>query len=139
MGKAQSFGFAQPDAVDHAGMVECIADHGVSIIEQDLEEASVRIEARTVENRVLGPKKGTDRAFEVVMDFLRAADETHRGHAIAVNPKPVGGCLYDARMIGQSQVIVGTEVQGSSLRHPNFSLLRTHRFPSGFYKPLTRH
>src|SRR4029079_1012220 len=102
-------------------MVECIADHGVSIIEQNLEEASVRIEARTVKNRVLGPKKCTDRAFEVVMDFLRAADEAHRGHAIAVNPKPVGGCLDDVRVIAQATLIVGTEVQGPSLRHPDFS------------------
>src|SRR4026209_1189845 len=107
-------------------MVEGIADHGVSIIEQNLEEASVRIEARTVKNRVLSPKKSTDRAFEVVMDLLRAADEAHRAHAIAVNPKPVGGCLDDVRMIGQAQVIVVTEVQGPSLRQPDFSLLRTH-------------
>ena len=66
MGIAESFGFAQPDAVDHAGVVERIADHGVSIIEQDLEEASVRIEARTVEDGVLGAQKCTDRAFELL-------------------------------------------------------------------------
>ena len=120
MGKAQSFGFAQPDAVDHAGMVERIADHSVSIIEQDLEEASVGIEARTVEDGVLGAQKGTDRAFEGFVGFLRSANEAHRGHAIAVSPKPAGGCLDDARMIGQTQVVVGTEVQDSSLCAPEF-------------------
>ena len=35
-------------------------------------------------------EKGTDRAFEFFVGFLRSADEPHRGHAIAVNPQALG-------------------------------------------------
>ena len=115
MGIAKSFGFAQADAVNHARMIQGVADHGVSFIEQDFEEASVRIEAGTVEDGVVGAEKRADRALEFFVDVLRSANEAHRGHAIAVSPKPVGGRLDDSRMIGQAQVVVGAEVQDTAL------------------------
>ena len=45
MGITQASGFAEPDAVDQARVVQGIADNGVSFVEQGFEQAAVRIEA----------------------------------------------------------------------------------------------
>jgi hypothetical protein len=38
--------FAQPDAVDDAGVIEGVTDHRILIVEQGFEQTAVRIEAR---------------------------------------------------------------------------------------------
>ena len=45
VGVPVSLRFAQPDAVDDARVVECVRDDGVALVEQCLEDASVRVEA----------------------------------------------------------------------------------------------
>ncbi|MNH29607.1 hypothetical protein D3C79_898490 [compost metagenome] len=54
------------------------------------------------------------------MLILGATDEAHRGHAEAVAIESLMGCLDQLRMIGEPQVVVGTEVQ---------NLLAAHRDP----------
>ena len=64
---AESFRFAEPDTVDHAGMVQRVADDGIPLIEQDFEQASVGIEAGAVEDRLFGTQKLADGTFELDM------------------------------------------------------------------------
>ncbi|MNG82971.1 hypothetical protein D3C79_416880 [compost metagenome] len=57
------------------------------------------------------------------MLILGAADEAHRGHAetVAVEPLMSGG--DEVRVVGQPQVVVGTEVQNLLATHCNLGLL----------------
>ena len=50
---AEALRFAQAHAVDDARVIQRVADHCVLLVEQRLEQAAVRVEARRVEDRVL--------------------------------------------------------------------------------------
>ena len=84
VGVAQALRLAQADAVDDAGVVQRIADHRIALVEQRFEQTAVRVEARGVENRVLHAEEGAQALLELAMHALRAANEAHRGHAVAV-------------------------------------------------------
>lgn len=47
------------------------------------------------------------------MDILSAANESHRGHAVAVVIHHILGSLYHSRVIAKSEIVVGTEVNDS--------------------------
>ncbi len=54
---AETLRFRQANAVDDAGVVQLIRDDGVICSEQRLEQASVCIKARAVEDRVFRAEK----------------------------------------------------------------------------------
>ena len=45
------------------------------------------------------------------MLFLRAADEAHRGHAVAVAVERLLGGLAQFRVVGKAEIVVGAEIQ----------------------------
>ena len=52
------------------------------------------------------------RCLELPVDVLRAADEAHRGHAVAaLGRAPSRGGGEHGRMVGQAEVVVGAEVE----------------------------
>ena len=106
----EATGFAEPDPVDDAGMVEGVADDRILGAEQGFEEAAVGIEAGGVENGVLGSEEVADPGLEGLVDLVGAADEADRRHAEAVMRGAVLGGLDDRRVIGQAQVVVGAEI-----------------------------
>ena len=57
VGIAEALRFAEADAVDDTSMVQFVGDDGVLGAEQRLEQATVRVEARGIENGVFGPEK----------------------------------------------------------------------------------
>ena len=136
MGKSKSLCFAEPDAVDYAGVVERITDDGVALIEQHLEQTPVRIKTGAIENGVLRVKKGADRLLEVLMDSVCSTDKTHGCHTIAVLFEAAGSSFDDAGMIGETQVIVGTEVQDPALYDLNLCLLRAQELSFGLIEPF---
>ena len=97
VGVAQAPRFAQPDAVDDAGVVERVGDDGVLLAEHRLEQAAVRVPAGRIEDGVFGAEEARQRGFELLVHRLRAADETHRGHAVAV---PIDGAMRRFGMAG---------------------------------------
>ena len=101
---------AEPYAVDDGRVVEGIADHAVLLVEDRLEEAAVRVEARRVEDRVLGAEEPADLALELAVHGLGAADEPHRRHAVPVGGEGAAAGLDQCRMVGESEVVVGAEV-----------------------------
>ena len=103
-------GAAQPHAVDDAGVIERVADYGVLGAEYGLEQARIRVEARRVEDRVLGAHELAQAPLEVLVDLLSAADEPDGGHAEAVVAHAVGYRLEHVGMAGEAQVVVGAEV-----------------------------
>ena len=57
------------------------------------------------------PRKARQRGFELLVHGLRAADEAHRGHAVAVAVDGAVRRLADRRVAGEAQVVVSAEVQ----------------------------
>ncbi len=84
VGIAEALRFRKPHAVDDRGVVQRVRDHRVLFPQERLEEAAVRVEARAVEDRVLGAEEFRDAALELAVHVLGAADEAHRRHPIAM-------------------------------------------------------
>ena len=105
-------------------MVEGIGDDGIVGREQGLEHTAVGIKAGSVENGVLGLEVVGDGCFEFFVHILCAADEAHGRHTIAAAVHHVLGSLYEARMVGEAEVVVGAEVEHFLSLHLDGSLLR---------------
>jgi len=82
VGVAMSLRLAQPDAVDDAGVIEGVRDHGILLVQQRLKQTAVGIETGGVEDRILGSQEPAQPLLELFMHILRAADEPNRRHAI---------------------------------------------------------
>ena len=82
----------------------------VLLAEHRLEDAGVGVHARREEQRVLGAEELGQPLLELAVDVLGAADEAHRGHAVAAGLEPRVGGLDDLRVAGQPEVVVGAEV-----------------------------
>ena len=67
---AQLGGLAQADTVNDRGMIELVADDGVVGGEECLEDSSIRIKARRVENSILFAVKLRDFALKLLVDVL---------------------------------------------------------------------
>ncbi len=111
VGVAIALGLAQPHAVDDGGVVEGIGDDGIFGAEQGLEQAAIGIETGGVEDGVFGAEEGRHLLLQRFVLILGAADEAHRGHAEAVAVESLMGGSDQIRVVGQSQIVVGTEVQ----------------------------
>ena len=110
VGVAQALRFAQAHAVDDAGVVQRVADHRVLLVEQRLEQAAVRVEAGRIEDRVLGAEEVAEPRLQLLVDALRAADEAHRGHAVAVTVERALRGFAHGGVIGQSEIVVRAQV-----------------------------
>ena len=64
------------------------------------------------------PRNGRDRRLELLVQLLRAADEAHRGHAVAVAVERVLGGVAQFGVVGEAEVVVGAEVQHLARRRP---------------------
>ena len=52
-----------------------------------------------------------DPLLELAVDVLRAADEAHRGHAVAALAERLARGREHRRVIGEAEVVVGAEVE----------------------------
>ena len=110
-------------------MASCFAEHG-------FEQPAVRIPARGIEDGVFGAEEARQRGFELLVHGLRAADEAHRGHAVAV---PVDGAmrgLADGRMAGEAQVVVSAEVDDIGVVGADLPALRARDHAFGLEQAL---
>ena len=92
-------------------MVEGVAYDGVVLVEQCAEEAAVGIEARAIENGVVGLEVVGYGSLKFLVDVLRAAYEAHARHAVAALFHHLHGSVDEARVVAQAQVVVGAEVE----------------------------
>src|SRR5207249_9830369 len=104
------------EAVGPARVVQRGAEHGVVLAEERVKEDSVRVETGAVEDGVAGAEERRDGSFEILVEVLRPADESHGGHAVPSHADRMRRRLYDRRMVGQAQVIIGAKVDGCRLR-----------------------
>jgi hypothetical protein len=91
-------------------VVQLIADDGVVFTQQRLEEPAIGVKGGGVEDGVLGAQKTCQARFQRLVQILRAADEAHRGQAVAMRSQRLVCGLNHGRMRGQPEVVVGTEV-----------------------------
>ncbi len=101
---------AEADAVDDRGVVQRVGDHRVLLAEDGLEQAAVGVEARGIQDRVLGAEEGAQPLLQLAVQRLRAADEAHRGHAEAEAFQPLARGGDQRGMVREPEVVVGAEV-----------------------------
>jgi hypothetical protein len=129
--------FAEPDAIDDAGVIQFIADHRVFVGEQRLEQAAVCVEAGWVKNRIFGAEKFGKRCFQFLMNVLCAANKTHTRHPKSMGLERFFGRSDQRGMIGKPKIIVCTHVEHAfAARDTNVCILRTRDDTLGFEKAL---
>ena len=136
IGVAQSLGLAQANAIDDRGVIERIGEHRVFFRQQGFKKPPIRIETRGVENCVIHAEKCRQFLLQRSMYLVRAADEAHRGHAVAVLIKRTMCRLEHRRVIGQSKVVVGAQIEHFSVAHLNQGALCRTELPFGLEQAL---
>jgi hypothetical protein len=109
-------GLAEADPVDDRGVVELVADDGVLLAEERLEDAPVGVEAGGVEDRVVGPEEGAQARLELLVDLLRPADEPHRGEPVAPAVERRVRRADDLGVVGEPEVVVRAEIEDAGAR-----------------------
>ena len=107
---AVALSLAQTHAVDDGGVVQGVADDSVLRAKERLEEPAIGIEARSVEDGVLGVEVTGDGLLQLLVQILRAADEAHRAHAEAMAIHSCLGRSHEAGVVGEPEVVISTEV-----------------------------
>ena len=110
IGVAETLRLAEADAVDDRCMIERVADDGVFGAKAGFEEAAVGIEARGVEDGVVGAEKVADALLELLVDVLGSADEANRGHPEAMLGERLLRRFDHSRVVGQPEIVVRAEV-----------------------------
>ena len=111
VGIAATLGLAEADAVDDRGMVERVGNHCVLFGKDGLEQAAVGVEAAGVEDGVVGAEEFGNPPFQLLVQVLGAADETHAGESESVRVECLFRGLDHFGVVGQSQIVVCTEIQ----------------------------
>jgi len=92
-------------------VVERVRDDDVLLAEQRLEQAAIGVEAGAVEDRVVEAEEAGDARLQLLVFLLGAADEAHRGHAVAVAVESCLRSVADLLVVGEAEIVVGAEVQ----------------------------
>lgn len=101
---------AKTDSVNNASMVQLVRDNGIFGGQRRLEEASIRVEATRVKDSIVELVEVSNFTFEFLVDVLRATDEANGRHSEAMSVHDVLSSLDNSGMVGESEVIVGAEV-----------------------------
>ena len=121
---------AQPDAVDDRCMIQRIRDDRVLLVEQRLEHAAIGIECRRIQNRVFHSEKIRQRALQLLVDGLRAANEAHRRQPVTVLLGRRDRCLHRGFVARQAQIVVGAQIdQAAAVVAHHFGALARRQHP----------
>ena len=120
---------AEPHAVDDAGVVELVGNDRVFGAQQHFEQAPVGIEAGRVEDRVLEAEEPAEARFGFLVQVLRAADEAHRRHAVAMGVEPFARRIAQPLVARQPEVVVGAQVDDAALAQRDLRPLRRGNLP----------
>ena len=125
IGITVTLGLAETHAVDDGCVVQSVRDDGIVCSQQRLEYTAVGIEAGSIEDGVLGLEVVRDGSFKLLVHILCTADKADAGHTVATGIHHVLGSLDQTRVVGETEVVVGTEVQQLLALHLDGSLLGT--------------
>ena len=110
-------GLAQPDAINHARVVQGIAQDRVLFTEQCLEESGIRVEAGAIENRVLRIQEVRDGSLEFFVEVLGPANKSHGRHAVPVRADGLGRRFHDRRMVRQAKIVIRAQIDDRGGTH----------------------
>ena len=125
VGIAETLGLAEAHTVDDRSMVQSIGDDGIIGTEQRLKHTAVGIEASGIKDGVLSAEELSDLGFQLLVEVLATANEADRGHTEATGVHAVLGGLDQFGVVGQAEVVIGTEVEADLATNHNFSALGT--------------
>ena len=123
IGIAITLGLAEAHAVDDGSVGQSVTDDSILFRQQGLENAAVSIEAGSVEDGVLGAKEFGNLTFKLLMEILAASDEADRSHTIAAGIHAFLGGFDKLRIVGQTEVVIGTEVEALLTLNHNLGTL----------------
>ena len=92
-------------------MVERVGEYGIAFLEKRLEQSPIGVEARGVEDGVVGAQEARQRLLEPLVQILGAADEADRRESEPMRTQGLGGRVDHRGVAGQAQVVVGAEVE----------------------------
>ncbi len=110
IGVAVTARLAKANAVNDGGVIQRIGNDRILRPQQRFKQAAIGVEAGRIENGVFHAEKIGQALLQLFMDILRAADKTHRSHAETVAIHALLRRQHQRRMVGQSQVVIGAEV-----------------------------
>ena len=117
--------FAKADAIDDGRVVQFVGNDGVLGAEQRFEEAAIGIEAGGVEDRVFGAEELAEPLFEILVRFLRAADEAHAARPYPQRSSAACAAAITSGCSGQAEIVVRAEIQNlAPAGHADARLLR---------------
>src|SRR5260370_19849292 len=129
--------FAEPNAVNDAGVIQFVTNHSIFVGKQRFKESAIGVEAGGIKDRAFGPEEFCECGFELRVNVLRAADKTHARHAEPVRVERFFGGGDECRMIGETEVIVCAHVEHAfAASDRNVRSLRTGDDPLSFEKTL---
>ncbi len=108
--KHVDLGLGEAAAVDDAGVIQLVGDDVVFGPQNRRNRAGVGCEARLKHHARLHVLEARDALLQLHVQTHGAGDGAHRAGSHAVAPGGLQGCLAEARMRGQPQVIVGGQV-----------------------------
>ena len=115
-------------------MVQRVRDDGVLLRKERLKDTTVRIKAGCVEDSVLCAEVVGNSLFKGFVDILATADETHRRHTETALVHSALCGLNQARVVRESEVVVGAEVQTLLLGYLNSGTLWRTDYSLGLIK-----
>ncbi len=92
-------------------MVERVGDDRIVWPKQRLEDAAVGVEGRGEQDGVVLAQEPRERALELAVQILCAADEAHRRHAETVGIERAVRGSDDLRVIGKPQIVIGAQIE----------------------------
>ena len=133
---AKALRLRQAYAVDDARMVQFIRDDGIALIQNRLEQPAIGVKTRAVQDRIRHPEKFAQPAFQLLVNLLRPADEAHRCQPVTPAFKRLPRGLNNLRMVRQTQIVVGAQIQDALLcAQINVCILRARENALGFVQP----
>src|SRR5215218_10517029 len=92
-------------------MVQLVGDDHILRAEQGLEEPTVGVEARGVQDRVFGAEETAEPTLQLLVQLSCAADEPNRRHPEAPALQRLLGGVDHRRMVGESEIVVSAKIE----------------------------
>ena len=109
--------------VDNRCVVERIGDNCILLGKERFKDTAVSVEAGSIEDCILGAKVVGDSLLQLFVHILTSADEANRRHSVATLIHCSLSRLNQARVVGETQIVVCTKVETTLSVYLNFCSL----------------
>jgi len=91
-------------------MIQFIGNNRIPGAQNGFKEAAIGIKTGGVEKGVLGAQEPAQASFQIFVQRLCATDKPHGSHPKAISPRTFLGRLDQLRVVGQTEIVVGTKI-----------------------------